>query len=171
MRPPPRNLHQPQKSVSHHLNQPPLWCNTEICANEWTKRGSLPPWSLGKHDGFSIRYGPSDPLLPQFTLSLRPFLKLSFFAFSCLPDPHLCYLILFSITLFILNLPKGHKYIFIRRPTMDSTTNCWLGLLLFFSLLSLPQSQGSHHHWCHRSQGPLVHFRQKMKSPLKEHGP
>ena len=54
---------------------------------------------------------------------------------------------------------------------MDSTMNCWLGLLLFFSLLSLPQSQGSHHHWRHRSQGPLVHFRQKMKSPLKEHGP
>ena len=54
---------------------------------------------------------------------------------------------------------------------MDSTMNCWLGLLHFFFLLTLFQPQGSHHHRRHRSQGPLVHFRQKMKSPLKEHSP
>ena len=32
--------------------------------------------------------------------------KFSFFAFSCLPDPHLCYLILFLITLFVSTFQK-----------------------------------------------------------------
>ena len=33
-------------------------------------------------------------------------LKLSFLAFSCLPDPHLRYLILFLITLFVSTFQK-----------------------------------------------------------------
>ena len=82
------------------------------------------------------------------------------------PSPSLSY----SIFLF-QPFKRDTNVFFIQRPTMDSTMNCWLDLLLFFFLLILLQSQSSHHHRRHCSQGPLVHFCQKMKSSLKEHGP